>query len=335
MGKADRRGASVPTMSAMSVITLSDWRDNGRTRKQLNTAMRDGALLRLRRGVVTDVADPTPLSLHRLRLEAAAPFLGTSTCFAHESAAVLHGLPLLAPRLEEVVAVRFGGGHGAITGTLHARRAPIPESDLDVVDGFPVTSLARTVSDLVRRLPFPEALMVADAGLRAGLVLDELVVRTAAGRGCRMAETALTFADARAESPGESLSRARIHRAGLPAPELQAELCDEEGEFLGRVDFWWDAERVAGEFDGMAKYSELLKPGQSAEVAIRAEKDREQRLQASGYRVVRWTWRDLWNGQLEHRVERALNPAPHRGPAQASRARTQELALERKAGPRG
>ncbi|HEY3407253.1 MAG TPA: hypothetical protein VGK53_03680 [Propionicimonas sp.] len=300
----------------MKLMTLEEWRDQGRTRTQLEAALRDGSLVRLRRGVVAELDEATRTAVHRMKIEAAAPFLGPDTYFAHESAAVLHGLPLLARRLDEVVAVRTGGGHGTITRTLHARRAQVSSGDATQVDGLPVTSLFRTTCDLTRRLPFPEAVMVADAALRSGLDRGELLRRVVGGRGCRMAAAALEFADARSESPGESLSRVRIHRAGLPAPIPQTELFDDFGNLVARVDFWWEG-GVVGEFDGMVKYGALLRPGQTLEDVIDAEKFREQALVAAGCRVIRWTWRDLWNGQLEHRLRHALDPS---GPSTTPRA---------------
>jgi len=159
--------------------------------------------------------------------------------------------------------------------------------------------------------------MVADAALRSRLDRGELLRRVAAGRGCRMAAAAIEFADARSESPGESLSRVRIHRAGLPAPIPQVELFDDFGNLVARVDLWWEAEGVVGEFDGMEKYGELLRPGQTAEDVFNAEKFREQALVAAGCKVIRWTWRDLWNGQAEYRLRQALGPS---GSSTTSRA---------------
>lgn len=292
----------------MTVMTLEDWRDQGRTRTQLEAALREGSLVRLRRGVVAEFQEADRTAMHRLKIEAAAPFLGPGTYFAHESAAVLHGLPLLSSRLDDVVVVRTAGGHGTITRTLHARRTQVGAGDVLEVAGFPVTSLFRTTCDLTRRLPFPEAVMVADAALRCRLDRGELLQGVVGGRGCRMAAAALEFADARSESPGESLSRVRIHRAGLPAPTPQVELLDEFGNLMARVDFWWGAEGVVGEFDGLVKYGKLLRPGQTAEDVIDAEKSREQALVAAGCRVIRWTWRDLWTGEVEHRLRQALDP---------------------------
>ena len=50
-----------------------------------------------------------------------------------------------------------------------------------------------------------------------------------------------------------------------------------------------------GEFDGKKKYGRLLlKPGQSAEDALFAEKRREDQFGDLGWQVVRWVWADLF-----------------------------------------
>jgi very-short-patch-repair endonuclease len=48
----------------------------------------------------------------------------------------------------------------------------------------------------------------------------------------------------------ESWSRWLFHQAGLPQPDLQGELHDADGWFIGRADFVWWGEKVLVEFDG-------------------------------------------------------------------------------------
>ena len=250
--------------------------------------------------------DAAPPELHRRRIEAAAPSLGPDTVFSHTSAAVIHGLPLLTRSHGLVEVVRTSGAHGGLTRMLRAHQSTIPDDDLDEVDGFRVTSLARTVSDLVRTLHFAEAVMVADAGLARELSREDLLARTAKGRGCRMAARALEFADPRAESPGESLSRVKIQQAGLPAPDLQKTFRDRFGHVFARVDFWWESLGLVGEFDGAVKYEAFVKDGQTAKNVVMAEKRREQALRDAGFEVVRWAWDDLWQHRLEHRLRAAI-----------------------------
>ena len=97
-----------------------DWLAEGRTRANLRAELRAGRLISPRLGMLQVVDDADASVRHRRRVFATAPFLGPATFFSHASAAVLHGLPMLATRLTEVAVVRTGGGHGAINPTLHA-----------------------------------------------------------------------------------------------------------------------------------------------------------------------------------------------------------------------
>jgi hypothetical protein len=79
---------------------------------------------------------------------------------------------------------------------------------------------------------------------------------------------------------------------GLPAPDLQVEVCTPSGLFVGRTDVGWRDHRLLGEFDGRIKYGRL-RPRQQPGDAVFEEKVREDALRAEDYGVVRWTWWDL------------------------------------------
>lgn len=293
----------LPIIRGMTLIGYDDWYGAGGTRTQLQQALGSGMLRRIRRGVLTDATESTPASdLYLLRVHATAAYLDTGTYFSHVSAAALHGLPLLSKRRGEVTVVRTRGGHGSVHPSLHSRAATLDPSDVCELDGLPTTTLTRTLADLARMLPFDEAVMLLDAGLRAGAEKDALLVRTAAGRGCRLAERAITFADGDAESPGESLSRVRMHQAGLVMPVLQKAILDADGQFVGRSDFFWEHVPAIGEFDGRVKYDELAPTREDLIRVVTTEKDREQSVGDTGCRVLRWGWSDLWNGGMVRRL---------------------------------
>ena len=158
-----------------------------------------------------------------------------------------------------------------------------------------MTTLSRTVTDLARTSPFEWGLAVVDAALGRGLKRDFLqdeLHRHPRLHGVRQARRVLALGDGRVESPAESLSRFHMMRAGIPAPELQFEIFDANGEFVARADFGWPEHGLVGEVDGRIKYRELLGPGQSAADVVMAEKRREQRIRACGYWIVRWGWRE-------------------------------------------
>ena len=174
--------------------------------------------------------------------------------------------------------------------------SPLPDRDVGAVDGLAVTTLPRTFVDVARALPPVTSVALGDAILRRGTGLDELAaaVQRAAGRhGVGAARRALALLDGRAESPGESVSRVLLAGLGIPAPEPQLVLRDEDGAFVARVDLGWSDLRVVGEFDGRVKYGRTLRDGSDPTEVLWSEKLREDQIRRLGWLVVRWTWDDL------------------------------------------
>ena len=169
-----------------------------------------------------------------------------------------------------------------------------------------MTTLARTVFDLLRTLTMERSVPIGDAALRLGLTLEELAEvagRCIGWRGMLQARRAINFLDARSESAGESYSRVLLDRIGIPTPIPQYEVW-RQGVLVGRADFGWEKFRTLGEFDGKEKYGRLLKPGQTAADAVFAEKRREDALRDLGWQIVRWIWKDP--EELRRRLERAF-----------------------------
>ena len=135
-------------------MSTREWLDDGHARGDLRTELASGRLIRLRRGFVMEAGEHQPATLHLKKMIAARRVLCASTLFSHTSAAILHGLPVMNRRLAQLTVVRAGGGHGGVSVALHARSADLSPDDATEVNGVPVTSLARTVADLVRTLPF-------------------------------------------------------------------------------------------------------------------------------------------------------------------------------------
>jgi hypothetical protein len=279
---------------------------------------RTGELLQVRRGAYERVpADPSPtLSIeqaHRRQIAATAPQLEAGAVISHASAAVLHGLPVWGAAVERVHVTRSRSYGAKRRHLVEVHCAPLTETDLTVHDGVLVTSVQRTVIDLARSLPFEQAVAAGDHALRLGATAAELEACIAGmprWPHVRQARRVLAFLDIRSESVGESVSRVRIRDDGLPDPELQREIRNGVGVLVARVDFCWDEQQTIGEFDGRVKYGRLLPPGQAIEDAIYAEKIREDALRDQGWRVVRWTWADLYApGRLRDRLDRAFRGA--------------------------
>lgn len=168
--------------------------------------------------------------------------------------------------------------------------------------GLLVTSRVRTVLDLAAFGSIEQAVTAVDHVLRPArngppvpnLELLEAgiagIYRTAAARRII---TALEFGNPASGSPGESVSRAMMHRLGFKAPVLQYGIRDARG-LVGFTDFEWPEDGLSGEFDGLVKYRDAayLKGRTPSDVVIE-EKSREDRIRATGRRVIRWTWSEL------------------------------------------
>ncbi|WP_156044153.1 hypothetical protein [Cellulomonas sp. HZM] len=213
--------------------------------------------------------------------------------FSHLSAAAVWRPPLIGSWPSEVHVV-VGPRTGGRSWPGVVRHCTDLTPSIVVRDGVPVTDVATTVVDVARSAPFVTALAMADHALAHGLVtavdLERAAARVVARRGSRAAARVVAMADGRAESVGESLSRGRMIELAAPRPELQHEVRDAAG-LVGRCDFFWPELRLVGEFDGRLKYrADGVASGHALEERVWAEKVREDRLRATGLRVLRWTW---------------------------------------------
>lgn len=292
--------------------------------RAISRLVASGSIVRLRRGVFADgsrFADAGPEGRHLLRVRAEAMAAVSALVFSHTSAAVIHGLPLIGARTRPVEVADPGATSGGESRERLTHRGGPPMHPV-TVGGLRVTSFERTVVNLAASQPFASGLTVVDAALRgvvppsagAGATsrsttkerllseLDHVAPRI----GYRRARRAIVAGDAKSESAGESLSRARMIELGFEAPELQVKLGAGAGAGAGdeaRVDFFWRRIRIVGEFDGMVKYSRSheLSGLTPAEVVIR-EKRREDRLRRTVNGFVRWTWADAIAPQRFHRL---------------------------------
>ncbi len=192
---------------------------------------------------------------------------------------------------------------------MHLHVARLPDDEVVVVDGLLATSVARTVVDLARSVPFVAAVLTADAALASGRPsrgdLTACLRRMGPVPGSRRAARVLAFADGHSESVGESRSRVVLHRLGLPAPDLQVRLRRPDGSLIGRCDFGWRDHRTVGEFDGRVKYR-ADDGGDPGDVVFR-EKRREDEIRDAGWEVARWTWADLDTpAVVDRRIRRAF-----------------------------
>ncbi len=224
--------------------------------------------------------------------------------FSHESAALVWGLPLWRLPAATHVLHQHRRGLGA-DPAVRWHHGCSTERDRAVLDGLPVTSLARTVVDCAAALPALHGLVVADAALRAGVdpeVLAMLLDERTGRRGVHRARAVIGAADGGAESAGESGTRYLLLRAGLPAPTTQVRVATRLGSYWG--DLGWEEWRLLLEYDGRSKY-------RADADALAREKRRHDAIVEAGWRVLRVTKEDLVRGDLVSRVHRLIpQPTP-------------------------
>lgn len=295
-----------PDLVLRRTALAEGWADDELDRRQ-----RTGELSRIRPGAyVATGAELGPELLHRRLITATLAALRRPAVVSHQSAAVLHGLPLWGVRLDRVHVTRRPPASSDVGRYLRCHVARLPEGDVVEVDGIAVTGLVRTLLDLARVLPFESSVALLDGALFRRVVdpagLAEGLAGTERMPGARAATRAVRFADGRSESVGESRSRVLLHRLGLAPSTLQLEVRTPSGAFVGRSDFGWEGARLLGEFDGRVKYGRLLRPGQSPGDAVFEEKRREDALRDEDWGVVRWTWSEIAPDVLGPRVHRGL-----------------------------
>lgn len=272
------------------VATASDLERWGVSRDRLDHLVRAGVLIRARRGAYMVPPLPTerPDVVHARRAVAILRTLPDAAALAHVSALAAAGLPVIGPPGHRVHVVRTDWRpelkhRGQVR--LHALPAP-PVARLP--DGSPwpgvrTIHLALAAMQVAADGAELQAKAALDALLHQAPGLCEELAGLAAllpGRSRRVARL-LDLVDPRIESPGESWLHLVLRDLGLE-PELQVDVRDANG-LVGRVDF--RVGRTVIEFDGALKYE--------AQAQWVAEKRRELRLRALGYRVVRFMWDDL------------------------------------------
>jgi hypothetical protein len=284
---------------------------DGYSPAELRRYVRTGEFVALRRGAYADPAQlpDSPEARHVLAVRAASPALVSDAVISHTSAAALFGLPLWGVRLDRVQVTRVRTYGGRVDPRLHVHSARLTADEVVVMDRIAATSPSRTIVDLARSLPFEEAVSMADAALHQQLVvpaeLAEALGRAARRPGVAAARRVAAFADGRSESPGESRSRVRMRRLGLPEPVLQMPIPTRFGTYF--VDFGWPQYRAVGEFDGLIKYGRLLRSGQDPGEAVVAEKRREDAIRDEEWRVTRWIWSELeLFDAVARRIERSF-----------------------------
>ena len=286
--------------------------DCGETDQSLAAARRAGTVVRLRRGMYAPAdlyaaCDDTGKHLFHARAAVAAQ--GGPGALAGASAAALHGFAMYQQDLSVVHLLRLDAGSPRRrAGTNHHIAGQDITGSLVERDGLKAVAPARAVWEVACRSSLEAGVVTADSALRhhPDLVeaLTELQAMFAFVPGSRQARTVLTLADARSESPGESVTRVQFFRYGIPEAEPQYWVVDARGQLLGICDWGWDEYRHVAEFDGFAKYERLLRSDEDASKAVFREKCREDQIRAEG--VGRGMTRVVWSMIMPDTARRSM-----------------------------
>jgi very-short-patch-repair endonuclease len=218
-----------------------------------------------------------------LLLSAWQRLLPPEAVFAGATAAWLLGLDLEPTDPVEIVLPRCSGIRSR--ASLSVRRCEIPPSEIVLIRGLRATALPCTLAGLCLTRPAVDALIAIDMAVRPGLTDAAALGRYAeAAKGRAGARTlrSLALLAAPAESPMETRLRWLLLEAGLPRPEVQVNLRDGEGQFVGRADLYYPTARLVIEYDGGNHRERLV-----------ADDRRQNLLVSAGFQVLRFTAADL------------------------------------------
>jgi hypothetical protein len=273
-------------------------------RRQLAREVSAGTKVRLARGAYlpADLWNSlSPNDRYIARIAAVTSTTRNKPVYSHLTAAALWGLPSITGWPPEIHATVSPATATRSRNLIVRHAAALADEDVVDCGRYYLTSVARTILDIAASFRFLDAVVMADRGLlvdryqRTPPMVTRQELETAWERARPLRAHSRTravfaFAETRAESPLESVSRVHMRAIGVPRPRLQVPYYDSKG-FIGEPDFAWEQFGLIGEADGDSKYTQPeLRSGRTAEQVVIDEKVREDRFRALPRRVSRWRW---------------------------------------------
>jgi hypothetical protein len=268
----------VPAALRIKPFNFADARSVGVTRGRL----RGGGYRRLGSGIYRWVGlKESP----QLMLAAVARRLPAGAAFSGLTAAWLHGLDVVpCDPIEVTIPEPFGSGRRAGASVC---RSALAADEIVLRRRLPTTSALRTAVDLGGRSPLTAGVVAVDLFLHAELVtmaeLRDYVADHPGAKGIARLRRVVDHAEPKAESAMETRLRMLIVIAGLPRPEVQVDIHDDRGRFLGRPDLLYRRQRLAIEYDGGNHRDRMVDDNR-----------RQNGLVGAGYRLLRFTAADVY-----------------------------------------
>jgi hypothetical protein len=257
----------------------------GVTRKVRKGRVQRGQWIEPIAGVVVVAGSP---DTWRQRLTIAV--LACGGVVSHRAAAALHGLDGFAESVVEVSVVR--GRMPRLPGVFVHRVAFLDAQDVTVVDGIPVTNVARTVCDLGAVVSDDRVEQALDDALRREFSqrwIEETLARVErpGPSGTASLRRVLERPDRAGRLPDskfERLVERLVTAAGLPPPVRQHQVFDECGELIGKIDLAWPDIKLGIEATSL-RWHKGPRRGRGDQV-------RDLRLTAEGWAILYPQWQD-------------------------------------------
>ncbi len=258
-----RREAAIARVAGRQhgVLSLPQLKSLGLPSSTISDRVRAGRLFRIHRSVY---AVGHPNISNEGRWMAAVLACGNGAALSHVSAAGLWGMvgrnQVRNGELPPIHVTVPGEGKSRPGIRLH-RSTTLSPADVTRRVGIPVTKPARTLADLRRTLSSEQLAAAIRQAEYLRLPLGESV----------------TPDHTRSELETKFLALCRRHR--IPRPEVNVRI----DAYV--VDFLWRAERLIAEVDGWGSHR--------GRAAFEADRSRDNRLRVLGFKVSRFTWRQV------------------------------------------
>jgi very-short-patch-repair endonuclease len=279
VGNVDRAIAELAE-TQRGVVTRGQLLEIGMKPGAIKRRLRIGRLHGLHKGVYLVGHAAAPEGAREM---AAVLVCGPRAVLSHRSAAYVWKL-LPYPATPTPVDITLVRAHAATRGGIRVHRvAKLSRRDVRILSGLPITIPARTVLDLAG-IASPDELDRAFAEAQVQRVVDarglaDQIARNPGRAGVRALRALIDAGPAPTRSEAERRFLRLVRSAGLPEPQVNSRV----GRY--EVDFLWPDERLVVEIDGFAVHGTRR--------AFERDRQRDAALAASGYTVLRVTWRQI------------------------------------------
>jgi predicted transcriptional regulator of viral defense system len=264
------------------VVSLAQLRALGIGSRAVQLRAQNGRLRRVHRGVYAVGGATLP---RQGRWLAAVMACGPGAVLSHVSAAVHWNLLNYEPPRPEVTAPASRAGAPGIR--LH-RSHSLDAQDTTDRGGIPTTTVHRTLLDIAAQVPqhhLERALAQAERlQLYDHRALEDLLARANGHRGTKRLSQAIQGDPQFTRGELEARMRELVRDHGLPRPSFNVSLDAPDHPGL-EVDCYFPTHRLVVETDGWDTHRTRR--------AFESDRAKDAALLAAGYRVVRFTWRQL------------------------------------------